>query len=182
MTYNLKDVFYLDTSVEATAAGTGDASAQLDLSAYIDPIGSGRQQGTGLAIYKVHMDVSQTSNTPVGVAETGVMRVALIAGAGTGDNAMGSGFAFAAGVMENTNSLLVYGEDYYSPGLSGFQGSVFCKPSEDVPYVIVRDNVVLGISMDAAFTAASTISVRLECAQVKLNQATLNQLLRTQTV
>jgi hypothetical protein len=182
MAYNLKDVFYLDTEVTATAAGTGDASAQLDLSAYIDPIARGRQKGTGLAIYKVHIDVAQGSNTPVGVAETGVMRAALLAGAGTGDNAMGSGFTFNAGIMENTNSLLVYGEDYYSPGLSGFQGATFCEPSKDVPYVIVRDNVVLGISMDAAFTAEATISVRLECAQVSLDQATLNQLLRTQTV
>ena len=181
MAYDLKNVFYLDTSI-STGTGTGDASSQLDLSAYIDPIARGRQKGTGLAIYKVHMDVSQASNDPVAVAETGVMRVALLAGAGTGDNAIGSGFTFNADTMDNTNALLVYGEDYYSPGLSGFAGQTWCMPSKDVPYVIVRDNVVLGISVDAQFTAAAKVSVRLECAQVSLDQATLNQLLRTQTV
>jgi len=31
-------------------------------------------------------------------------------------------------------------------------------------------------------TDETTISVRLECAQISLDQATLNQLLRTQTV
>ena len=181
MAYDLKNVFYLDTSI-STGTGTGDASSQLDLSAYIDSIARGRQKGTGLAIYKVHMDVSQSSNDPVAVAETGVMRAALIAGAGTGDNAIGSGFTFNADTMDNTNALVVYGEDYYSPGLSGFAGQTWCMPSKDVPYVIVRDNVVLGISIDSEFTAAAKVSVRLECAQVGLDQATLNQLLRTQTV
>ena len=181
MAYDLKNVFYLDTSI-STGTGTGDASSQLDLSAYIDPIARGRQKGTGLAIYKVHMDLSQASNDPVTVAETGAMRAALIAGAGTGDNAVGSGFTFNADTMDNANALVVYGEDYYSPGLSGYAGQTWCMPSKDVPYVIVRDNVVLGISIDAAFTAAAKVSVRLECAQVKLDQATLNQLLRTQTV
>ena len=181
MAYDLKNVFYLDTSID-TGTGTGDASSQLDLSAYIDPIARGRQKGTGLAIYKVHMDISHGSNNPVATGETGVMRMSLLAGAGVGDNAIGSGFTFSANTMDNTNALLVYGEDYYSPGLSGYAGQTWCMPSKDVPYVIVRDNVVLGISIDAAFAATAKVSVRLECAQVALDQATLNQLLRTQTV
>ena len=57
-------------------------------------------------------------------------------------------------------------------------------PSKDVPYVIVRDNVCLvyNVSTSKTFESNSTIAVRLECAQISLDQATLNQLLRTQTV
>ena len=54
MAYDLKSVFYLDTTATITAATTGAGSAQLDLSAYIDPIARGRTKGTGLAIYKAH--------------------------------------------------------------------------------------------------------------------------------
>ena len=35
MAYNIKDVFYLDTSATVTKATAGGGSAQLDLSAYI---------------------------------------------------------------------------------------------------------------------------------------------------
>jgi len=56
-------------------------------------------------------------------------------------------------------------------------------PSMQVPYVAVRDtlNLVWGQSLTAQTTTAN-ISVRLECAQIKLDAAVLNQLLRTQTV
>jgi hypothetical protein len=56
------------------------------------------------------------------------------------------------------------------------------KPSIDVPYVIVRDNVCLAYDVGDNMTTEHTISVRLEVAQISLDQATLNQLLRTQTV
>ena len=58
------------------------------------------------------------------------------------------------------------------------------EPSKDVPYVIVRDNVCLVYNVDAnqKFVDDVNIAVRLECAQISLDQATLNQLLRTQTV
>jgi hypothetical protein len=56
------------------------------------------------------------------------------------------------------------------------------KPSTEVPYVIVRDNVCLVYDVGDNMTADTDISVRLECAQISLDQATLNQLLRTQTV
>ena len=51
MAYDLKSVFYLDTSAAVAASTAGGGSAQLDLSAYIDPIARGRTKGTGLAIY-----------------------------------------------------------------------------------------------------------------------------------
>ena len=88
MAYNLKDVFYLDTSATITAATANGGSAQLDLSAYIDPIARGRTKGTGLAIYKAHfMMTDDASSEPVKVGETGTMSYGLLAGAGLGDNA-----------------------------------------------------------------------------------------------
>ena len=63
MTYDLKNVFYLDTELTMpTATGEGTSNTvQLDLSSYIDPIARGRSKGTGLAIYKVHYSVSSSS-------------------------------------------------------------------------------------------------------------------------
>ena len=57
-------------------------------------------------------------------------------------------------------------------------------PSKDVPYVIVRDNVCLTYTVNDSqkFESNTTLSARLECAIITLDQATLNQLLRTQTV
>ena len=42
--------------------------------------------------------------------------------------------------------------------------------------------VALMISITTAMGNAAAVKVRLECAQVTLDQSTLNQLLRTQTV
>jgi len=56
------------------------------------------------------------------------------------------------------------------------------EPSKDVPYIVVRDSLQLLMSADIAMNNAVNIYVRLECAQITLDQATLNQLLRTQTV
>ena len=59
----------------------------------------------------------------------------------------------------------------------------FLEPSPDVPYVVVRDNVCLVAEVASAnLTNALNVSMRMECAQISLDQATLNQLLRTQTV
>ena len=83
MTYDLKSVFYLDTSATITAATAGAGSAQLDLSAYIDPIARGRTKGTGLAIYKAHFVTSQgAAAEPIDDAEAGSFRAGLVAGLG----------------------------------------------------------------------------------------------------
>ena len=58
----------------------------------------------------------------------------------------------------------------------------YLEPSIEVPYVIVRDNVCLVIEQKVNMTADTTVSMRLECAMITLDQATINQLLRTQTV
>ena len=191
MAYDLKNVFYLDTSATITKTTAGGGSAQLDLSAYIDPIARGRTKGTGLAIYKVHYSI-QNSEDANEIApedsESGVLTYCMSAGAGLGDNATGAlSISAATTLFDAGNVLNVAGGQYYGPAsYPGARGmsQMNVMPSEKVPYVIVRDNVCLvyNVSTSKTFESTSTISVRLECAQIALDQATLNQLLRTQTV
>ena len=191
MAYDLKNVFYLDTSATITKTTAGGGSAQLDLSAYIDPLARGRTKGTGLAIYKVHYSI-QNSEDANEIApedsESGVLAYCMSAGAGLGDNATGA-LSISAGttLFDAGNVLNVAGGEYYGPAsYPGARGmsQMNVMPSKDVPYVIVRDNVCLvyNVSASKTFESTSTISVRMECAQIALDQATLNQLLRTQTV
>ena len=193
MAYNIKEVFYLDTSATITKNTAGGGSAQLDLSAYIDPIARGRTRGTGLAIYKVHYSVlnSETANIVApNPDEVGIVTASLQAGLGIGDNATGGiSTAASSGGFSADNNLLVSAATYYGPAsiLSGAASphpTEYMGPSKDVPYVIVRDNVCLVYNVDAASKMVDTslLAVRLECAQITLDQATLNQLLRTQTV
>ena len=185
MAYSIKDVFYLSTSATITASATDTqvGSTQLDLSAYIDPIARGRQKGTGLAIYKVHWSIADSNGGPVLPAEDGIFTCSMQAGLGVGDNATGSAFNMTTGLL-NTNALNVAAGTYYAPSsVPEVDGIMpYLEPSTEVPYVIVRDNVCLVYKTAEGFAQDAIISVRLECAQVSLDQATLNQLLRTQTV
>jgi hypothetical protein len=189
MAYNIKDVFYLSTSATIAASTAGAGTAQLDLSAYIDPIARGRTKGTGLAVYKAHFVTSQSANTePIDDAEAGTFRSALLAGLGVGDNATGA-VALASNAFNATNALMVASYDFYGPKSMVANACTtpdmyndIMKPSTEVPYVIVRDNVCLCYDVGDNMTTEHVISVRLECAQISLDQATLNQLLRTQTV
>jgi hypothetical protein len=189
MAYDLKSVFYLDTEATIAASTAGAGSAQLDLSAYIDPIARGRQKGTGLAVYKAHFVTSQGSAAePIDDAEAGTFRAGLLAGAGLGDTATGAGAA-ASGSFRATNNLLVASYDFYGPKSMVANACTttdmyndMIKPSIQVPYVIVRDNVCLVYDVGDNMTSEANLSVRLEVAQITLDQATLNQLLRTQTV
>jgi len=193
MAYDIKSVFYLDTTLALVNGAGGGASTQLDLSAYIDPIARGRAKGTGLAVYKVHFSVDDAgSNDPPGVntTETGMFRSALIAGLGVGENAV-SAITYQNNIFNAANDLAVAGFDWYASdafgtGVYGMSPSMspqmWLEPSEKVPYVIVRDNVCLVAEVAANLSSALSISVRLEVAQISLDQATLNQLLRTQTV
>jgi hypothetical protein len=191
MAYTIKDVFYLSTSTTIAATTANGGSAQLDLSAYIDPIARGRSKGTGLAVYKAYFSMGQSGQAePIDAAEAGTCRFGLQAGLGVGDVATG-GITQGTELLSPTNALLVASGDFYGPNNGGlWAGSMFngnptsqyVSPSEDVPYVIVRDNVCLTYEVGANFTAEHILSVRLEVAQISLDQATLNQLLRTQTV
>jgi len=190
MAYNIKDVFYLSTSATIAAATANGGSAQLDLSAYIDPIARGRTKGTGLAIYKMHVGIQRSSDNsaPIDDAEAGTFSYGLLAGAGFGDLATGS-LQVADNGYQMTNSLLIGSGQFYGPKsqIANASNTVsmyneVLTPSTDVPYVVVRDNVCLTYQVHDNMVAATTLSVRLECAQISLDQATLNQLLRTQTV
>jgi len=192
MAYDLKSVFYLDTSLALVNGAGGGASTQLDLSAYIQ-LGRGRAKGTGLAVYKVHFSIDDAaSNDPAGVniAETGMFRAALIAGLGSGEQAV-SAISFTNNTINAGNDLAVagfdwFGADAFGTGVYGMSPSMspqtWLEPSEKVPYVIVRDNVCLVAEVASNLSSALNVSVRLEVAQITLDQATLNQLLRTQTV
>ena len=185
MTYDLKNVFYLDTELTmptATSAGESN-TVQLDLSSYIDPIARGRAKGTGLAIYKVHYSVSSSSEggKPDVVTQAGSFRGGIIAGAGFGNQA-GATLTGEASFPSPNNALAVMGFDYYGAKATIANASVpgplnrsFLMPSEKVPYVVVRDNVCLMSTQLVAMSTAAYVNVRLECAQVTLDQATLNQ-------
>jgi len=192
MTYNIKDVFFLSTSTTIAAGTSAGGSAQLDLSAYIDPIARGRQKGTGLAVYKVHYSMGQASaGEPIDDAEVGSCRYGMFAGGGFGDVATG-GIDPTTSIFAMTQDNLISSGDFYAPrslvtnasnpAFGLMTESQYVKPSIEVPYVIVRDNVCLIYDVGDNFTSAHVLSVRLEVAQITLDQSTLNQLLRTQTV
>ena len=199
MTYDLKNVFYLDGSLssdqsDGTPAIAGDSFAgQFDLSSYVDPIGKGRASGVGLAVYRVMFGISESSSgsDPVDMAETAVMRAGLVAGAGTGNVAAGTSLAVnSSNAPSAKNDLTVASFDYYGPKSSvanastpgGFTYREFITPSKEVPYVIVRDNVCLIAVAKENFVSELFIQFRMECAMINLDKSTLNQLLRTQTV
>ena len=195
MAYNIKDVFYLSTSATIASGTANGGSAQLDLSAYIDPIARGRTKGTGLAVYKTFYSMGQAATgEPIDDAEAGTCRFGLFAGAGLGDQVTG-GITLTTANLSADNDNLVSSGDFYGPKsmiantnnttptmINGTPDSQYVSPSTDVPYVIVRDNVCLVYEVGDNFTSEHILSVRLECAQITLDQATLNQLLRTQTV
>jgi hypothetical protein len=191
MAYNLKDVFYLDTSVTIAAATGSGGVGQLDLSAYIDPVARGRSKGTGLGIYKVHWNVMRSGDDsdPIDDAEVGEFSFGLLAGFGSGDLATGDA-NMTDTAFSNTNNLLISSGQFYGPRSQISNASnpmtwfpnIMVEPSIEVPYVVVRDNVCLCYQIHTQMTSATHLSVRLEVAQLSLDQATLNQLLRTQTV
>ena len=183
MAYNMKDVFYLDTAIDTTTSA-GDGLATLDLSSYVDPIARGRSKGTGLAIYKVHFDVcDDNGNDPVAAAATGLFRAGVISFSGLPAAAVGSA-SLSSNVLNASNDLMIAGVNFAAGGTAAGDPPqfTFLEPSKEVPYVVVRDQVALMISVITAMSAGASVKVRLECAQVTLDQSTLNQLLRTQTV
>tara|TARA_R100000655_G_scaffold96928_1_gene139636 strand:- start:278 stop:820 length:543 start_codon:yes stop_codon:yes gene_type:complete len=180
MAYNMKDVFYLDTAVD-TGTGTGNIAAALDLSSYVDPIARGRSKGTGLAIYKVHFDIcDDDGNSPIAATATGQFRAGLLSQSGIPSGS----FTLADNQMNASSELMIAGVDFAAGGTAAGDPApnTFLEPSTDVPYIVVRDQVVLVLDIITAMSAGASVKVRLECAQVTLDQATLNQLLRTQTV
>jgi hypothetical protein len=176
-------VFYLDTEID-TSTSTGDGIATLDLSSYVDPIARGRSKGQGLAIYKVHFDVTTSAgNDAPAAADNGQFRAGLLSFSGAPAAAVGSA-SINSDTLNASNDLVVAGINFYGGGTAAGDPAphVWCEPSPDVPYVVVRDQVALLISVTTAMGSAAAVKVRLECGIVTLDQSTLNQLLRTQTV
>lgn len=189
MAYNIKDVFYLDTEAVIAASTAGGGSVQLDLSAYIDPIARGKQRAVGLAVYKVQWVTSQGAGSePIDDAEAGTFRAGVVAGLGIGDNATGV-VGIDTELFKATNNLLVASYDFYGPKsmianactTTSMYNEMITTDTE-VPYVVVRDNVCLVYDVGDNMTSETDLSIRLSCAQITLDQSTLNQLLRTQTV
>ena len=196
MGYDLKDVFYLDGSVQmAQSDGTvplaGEAgSAQIDVSAYVDPIARGKAAGVGLAVYKVHYGISSTSDGSgiLDPDETGVFKAGLVAGAGTGNQDAADLTITSTNSPTVQNALTISCFDFYGPKATG-SGEVpsypifqsLLEPSIEVPYVVVRDNICLVFKYKEAAATVMYVNFRMECARIKLGSDILNQLLRTQT-
>ena len=195
MAYNYKDVFYLSAQHETengTYASSGvEGIVPIDVSAYVDPIARGKARGTGLALYRVHMDAATgKQGKPIAVAEDGLMRTGLTVKeySVTGDNVTG----IAEDQLTCASDLLAWGMDWC--GSTGAAPSttnvtvnslpdtnVFLEPSDEVPYIVVRDSLNWLFTSGGALNADIFWSLRMECAQVTLDTNTLNQLLRTQT-
>jgi len=195
MAYNYKDVFYLSAQHETENSTYTSAAVEgivpLDVSAYVDPIARGKARGTGLALYRVHVDASHTNvGQTVAVAQDGIMRTGLTVKeySTTGDNVSGIG----GNQLTCASDLLAWGMDFFgssaaTPSTTNVTVNklpdlnVFLEPSDEVPYIIVRDSLNWLFMSGAALSADIHWSIRLECAQVTLDTNTLNQLLRTQT-
>jgi hypothetical protein len=183
MAYNIKDVFFLDASA-LTTTGAGDFCTNLDISSYVQPVVRKGTKPTGLAIYKVHWDVYDTAtNDAVAPATTGVFRTGVFSDLGLTAGVTGA-ITAPIDTFTVTNDLAVSIMDWWGGGTAAGDPhpKTWLMPSTDVPYVIVRDTIQLVGSISTATSNACTIGVRLECAQITLDMATLNQLLRTQTV
>jgi len=192
MGYNIKDVFFLDASA-LTTTGAGDFITNLDISSYVQPVVRKGTKPTGLAIYKVHWDVADAaSNDGLAATTTGQFRAAIFSDLGVPAGAVGA-TTIQTDTLNVGNDLAVSIMDWYGPATTAAVASnsgasmspnpqVWLEPSTDVPYVIVRDTIQLVGSVSIATSTSAYITVRLECAQITLDMATLNQLLRTQTV
>lgn len=183
MAYNVKDVFFLDASA-LTTTGAGDFVTNLDISSYVNPVVRKGTKPTGLAIYKVHWDVfAAASNDAVPPATTGVFRAGIFSDIGFPAAVVG-GVSITNDTITAANDLAVSIIDWWGGGTAAGDPHpmVWLQPSTEVPYVIVRDTVQLVGSISTATSISLDVRVRLECAQITLDMATLNQLLRTQTV
>ena len=192
MAYNLKDVFYLSaqhTYDHGTYNSAGvEAAIPIDVSAYVDPIAAGKKSGQGLAIYKVHASVSKdTTGSNQLAADLGGANYGLSVKPFTtsGDNISGIG----APDLTPASDLAIYLGSFTSPGTAvagqacSPNGNMILEPSAEVPYVVVRDTIFQIFETFVGMSSADSmvISYRMECAMVRLDSSTLNQLLRTQT-
>ena len=133
MTYNLKNVFYLGATDEypasTYASGGIEGNIPIDVSAYVDPIAKGRQRGQGLAIYKVHCNVSGDNvGGPFAAADVGsaVIGLSVKPYATSGDNSS----AIEMGDLSCDSDLLVWGAHAWAPAGSSQLSQARRRPWE----------------------------------------------------
>jgi hypothetical protein len=195
MAYNYKDVFYLSATHETTsgtyASGGVEGVVPIDVSAYVDPIARGKARGTGLALYRVYCDASGTAQGGVvSIEQDGGMRTGLtVKEYSTTGDAVSS---ISGDQLTSGSDLLAWGMDFRgnsaaSPSTTNVtvaqlpDTNVFLEPSDEVPYIIVRDTLNWLFTSQVGLSSDIHWSIRMECAQITLDTNTLNQLLRTQT-
>jgi hypothetical protein len=192
MAYNLKDVFYLAADMDIENGTYNAANMQgiqpIDISAYVDPIAKGKRRGQGLAVYRVYQTVTSEQGSAMVETQVGSFGTALSVKpfTETGHGLSGSpantiDFTAASDVCIHASTI--YGQAQY-PGLETV--AVTLEPSDEVPFVAVRDTIYMLFTNSDDLTAAGGADFnywyRLECSMITLDTATLNQLLRTQTV
>ena len=188
MSYDLKNVFYLGNNhaYDGGAAASKEWIAAIDVSAYVDPISKGRARGQGLAVYRVHSSWQKGDGAPPLVTEEAqfTMGLSVKPFTTTGNELAGE---ILYGDLQASNDLLIFGQQWQGctagGALIGNPGpqTPFVEPSEKVPYVVVRDTIFQIATTGFLTKADVENSVRMECAMITLDTATLNQLLRTQT-
>ena len=189
MSYTLKDVFYLGSVHEyphGTYSSAGvEGAIPIDVSAYVDPISKGRTKGQGLAVYKVHAQVSGTEmGLPQAPADVGAAAFGLSVKPYTtsGDGVTGLG----GDDLAPSSDLAIYLGNFTSPASNAMGLGITnttLEPSKEVPYVCVRDTIFQIFTTSVGMSSADSmfVSYRMECAMISLDTSTLNQLLRTQT-
>ena len=191
MTYSLKNVFYLSFEHEYE---TSDYNAQnevgitpIDVSAYVDPIAKGSRRGQGLAVYRIHAMAGTSQNTPVQETEVSANGFALTVKPYT---TTGDGLASSAidrtDLGPASDVCIWAGQNFGTGSYAGSEPLVYtvCEPSDEVPFVVVRDTIyaIFQCNGPSGLSADQVINYRMECAMITLDTETLNQLLRTQTV
>ena len=188
MAYNLKDVFYLAVEHEYENGTYNSAGKQgvlaVDISAYVDPIAKGSRRGQGLAIYKVWAQVGGSAGRAVMPTEASgnMFTLSVKPFTSTGDGL--SGVIGATDFGPASDVAIWAGQMFGTASYAGSEPDIkeTLAPSPEVPYVCVRDTIYALFENNAGLTADILASYRLECSMITLDTATLNQLLRTQTV
>lgn len=188
MAYTLKDVFYLAIEHEYENGDYDSAGKQgvtaVDISAYVDPIAKGSRRGQGLAVYKVWAQVGTSSGRAVMPTEASgnAFTLSVKPFTSTGDGL--AGVIGATDLGPASDVAIWAGQMFGTASYAGSEPDIkeTLAPSPEVPFVCVRDTIYALFENNAALTGDILASYRLECAMITLDTATLNQLLRTQTV
>ena len=187
MTYDLRNVQYISATHELPNGTYGSGgiygSMSIDISSMVNTQALGGKP-VGLAVYRAHLGFSSdATGGAVSVGETGVFRVMVTAKdiGTTGDNIGSTG----TDSLTVNSALNIAGYDYYGPGATATgdsgSGGYFLYPSDEVPYVVVRDTIYIIWQSTAALAGDLHISVRLEVAPIKVTTNLMNQLIRTQS-